>query len=304
MNNCFKQAILSVLITAWTLNAGIAQHQSGSDKFDDLNMVEIIGLDYAFEAPDEIPSGWTTFRFSNIGDEPHFFVPLIVTGGRSYENVVREIYPELTGIWYTYRDGEISFEEAYAKLDELYPEDWGYEYRGGSGILAPGLTSEVTLYFEPGSYILECYVKTEDGDYHADEGMMRELIVTEAQTAGQPPEPDIEITLRNFEMTIDGKFTPGRHTVAVHAAGGYGQNVHLARLEPDTDAKTVSGWMHWFHIEGLQVPPPATFVGGMHRLQEGATGYFTVDLEPGRYVFVSGFEFDEQRVMKDLTIAP
>lgn len=304
METWYKQAILSVLITAWSLNTGTAQHQSGSGKSDHLNMVEIIGLDYAFDAPDEISSGWTTFRFSNIGDEPHFFVPLIVTGGRSYENVVREIYPELTEIWYTYRDGEISFEEAYAKVDESYPEDWGYEYRGGSGILAPGLTSEVTLYLEPGSYILECYVRTEDGEYHADEGMMRELIVTEAQTASQPPEPNIEITLRNFEMTIDGEFTQGRHTVEVQAAGGYGQNVHLARLEPKADAGEIAQWMHWFHIDGLHVPAPATFVGGMHKLQEGATGYFTVDLEPGRYAFVSGFEFEEQHVLKDVIVAP
>ena len=302
MKTWFKLLILSFLITAWTLNTGIAPHHSGSDKSGHSDMVEIIGLDYAFDAPDEIPSGWTTFRFSNVGEEPHYFVPLIVTGGRSYENVVREIFPELTEIWYAYRDGEISFEEADVKIDKLYPEDWGYEYRGGSGILAPGLSSEVTLYLEPGSYVLECAVRTESGEFHADEGMIGELIVTEEQSTTRPPEPDIEIILRNFEMTIDGEFTPGRHTVAVHAAEGYGQNVHLARLEPDTDAGAVSEWMHWFHIDGLQVPAPATFVGGMHRLQEGATGYFTVDLEPGRYVFVSGFEVDEQHVMGELEV--
>ncbi len=170
--------------------------------------------------------------------------------------------------------------------------------------MASGLTTEVTLYLEPGSYVLECYVKTENGEYHADEGMVRELIVTDEQSTIQPPEPDIEIILRDFEMTIDGEFTPGRHTVAVHAAEGYGQNVHLARLESDADAGAVAEWMHWFHIDGLQVPAPATFVGGMHALQVGATGYFTVDIEPGRYVFVSGFDFESQHVMKDLTITP
>ncbi len=304
MKTYFKLLILLLLITAWTLNTGIAQHHSGSDKSNHSSMVEIIALDYAFDAPNEVPSGWTTFRFLNEGEEPHFFVPQIVTGGRSYENVVREIYPELTEIWYAYRDGEISFDEASVKIGEHYPEDWGYEYRGGSGILASGLTTEVTLYLEPGSYVLECYVKTENGEYHADEGMVRELIVTDEQSTIQPPEPDIEIILRDFEMTIDGEFTPGRHTVAVHAAEGYGQNVHLARLESDADAGAVAEWMHWFHIDGLQVPAPATFVGGMHALQVGATGYFTVDIEPGRYVFVSGFDFESQHVMKDLTITP
>jgi len=293
-----------ILVTGVLTFSASAQQATTTHATHEDQTVHIVGLDYAFQAPDEIPSGWTTFRFSNIGDEPHFFVPLIVTGGRSYENVAREIYPPLTDVWYAYRGGEISFEEAYAEVDEIYPEDWGYEYRGGSGILAPGLTTEVTLYLEPGSYLLDCSVRTEDGEWHADEGMMRELIVTGDRSTTRPPEPDIEITMRNFEMTIDGRFTPGRHTVAVHAAGGYGQNVHLARVEPDTDAKIVSGWMHWFHIEGLHVPAPATFVGGMHKLQEGATGYFTVDLEPGRYLFVSGFEFDEQHVMADIIIEP
>ena len=120
---------------------------------------------------------------------------------------------------------------------------------------------------------------------------------------GESPDP-LEGLDAYIEQALDGEFTPGRHTVAVHAAEGYGQNVHLARLEPEANAGAVAEWMHWFHIYGLQVPAPATFVGGMHRLQEGATGYFTVDLEPGRYVFVSGFEFEDQHVMKDLTIAP
>jgi len=92
--------------------------------------------------------------------------------------------------------------------------------------------------------------------------------------------------------------------IIVQRAEGYGQNVHLARLEHDADAVSVAEWMHGFHIDGLQVPAPATFVGGMHRLQEGVSGYFTVDIEPGRYVFVSGFEFEDQHVMADITITP
>ena len=43
--------------------------------------------------------------------------------------------------------------------------------------------------------------------------------------------------------------------------------------------------MSW--IDGMRPQPPAEFLGGAEHVSAGRTGYFTVTLEPGRYVWIS-----------------
>lgn len=38
---------------------------------------------------------------------------------------------------------------------------------------------------------------------------------------------------------------------------------------------------------GLEVPAPATFLGGVNEMPVGSTGYLTVDLEPGQYAWIA-----------------
>jgi hypothetical protein len=45
--------------------------------------------------------------------------------------------------------------------------------------------------------------------------------------------------------------------------------------------------MDWSAPGGLQTPAPAEFLGGLNEMPAGSTGYFTVDLEPGEYAWIS-----------------
>jgi hypothetical protein len=118
---------------------------------------------------------------------------------------------------------------------------------------------------------------------------LRPLIVDEETTGLVPPEADIQITLSNYEMSIEGEAGAGEHTIAVHATenaeGLIGHDVHLARVEADTSLEELVDWMSW--IEALRPPVPAEFLGGADHLAAGRTSYFTVKLEPGRYVWIS-----------------
>ena len=306
MKTWFKLLFISLLITAWTLNTGIAQHHTGSDKSDHSNIVEIIALDYAFDAPDEIPSGWTTFHFTNEGDEEHFFVPLLLDEGWTFEDYMEGVLPPVNDAWIAHREGHIGQEEALEQVFGMFEEgeiEVGYEYRGGSGIVAPGLSTEVMLYMEPGTYVLECYIKAEDGEFHLMEGMVRELVVSGHKSEAQPPEADIEIIFADGSIEMNGDLAAGRLTFSVTADQEY-DNVHIAKIDGDADLREVAEWMDWFAVNGLRHPAPASFIGGMHALQPGTTGYFTVDLEPGRYLFVRGFNYWDVGVLKDVTIEP
>jgi hypothetical protein len=258
------------------------------------SVVDIIAEDYALSAPDEIPSGWTTFRFRNEGQEPHFVLVSRLPEGITIDDYQTDLSAEFVRAWHAVRDGELDEEAAMARLFGALPE-WfpGLAFLGGPGLTGPGLVSETTLNLEPGNYVLECYVKTKEGEFHYSEGMIRPIRITETRSAAAPPAADIRITLSNFEMDIQGDLTPGRHVVEVHIAEnpeqGFGHNVHVARMSPETQVSDVVQWMNAFDVTGLTSPGPTTFIGGAQIMPAGHTAYVTLDLEPGTYLFVSEY---------------
>jgi hypothetical protein len=281
-----------ILIIVGLINQQVSAQMHSSDADHSDHAITILAEDYAFDAPDEIPSGWTTIEFTNMGEEPHLAFIVRLPDGKSLEDYADEVVGPLTEIWYEQRAGEIDREETVEKIGEAFP-DWYSEMQrgGGVGVVRSGHSLEVTLHFEPGTYILDCYMKSEDGELHNMEGMVRELTVTEAPSETTPPEPDIEITLSNHEMTVEGNLAAGNRTVEVYTKE-FGHNVHVARLDADAEVQEIIDWMTPFNLEQFWPPAPTTFIGGIHQLPEGGKGYFTLDLEPGRYLFISQLTYD------------
>ncbi len=297
---------VSALLTGLLFEQSIAQSHASSHEYGSEHSITILAEDYAFQAPDNIPSGWTTIQYENQGNEPHFLVLAKIPDGHTFDEYATNIVSPFNDVWYALRDDGISQGEAMERLGATLPGwFWTVDFMGGTGVISPGHTSDVTMNLEPGTYVLECYVKTEDGEMHNMEGMLRELTVTEAPTEATAPEADIHITLSNFEMDVQGSLSPGSRTVSVHVKEnpevGFGHNVHVARLDSNTDVDELVKWMNFFDVEGLKTPNPSTFVGGMHLLPVGHTGYFTLDLEPGHYLFVSEYT-GHMGVMQEVTV--
>jgi hypothetical protein len=254
-------------------------------------VVEVTASDYVFHLPDEFPSGWTTFEFVNRGKEPHFFLFTRLGDGHTFAEYAEQVGPAFGKAWEALKGGA-SKEEAGGILGAEVPAwYWTMPQTGGIGFVVPGETARTTMLLEPGTYIMECYIKTPEGLFHTELGMIRTVTVTTETTGMEPPEADIEIALFNDRMTVEGEFSAGRHTVAVrfeeHVQGQLGNDVHLAQLEADTDLATVVEWMDWMNIQGLVSPAPARFLGGTQEMPVGSTAYFEVDLEPGRYVWIA-----------------
>lgn len=255
-------------------------------------VVDVTAIDYAIRAPEAISSGWTTVRFRNDGQEHHLVIMSRLPEGKTLEDYEQELSAPFARAWDAIQAGRASQEQALGMIFEALPA-WFSELQfvGGPGLAAPGVTSEVTMDLEPGNYVLECYVKAEDGKLHFMEGMIRPLTVN-ARRSGTPiPASDIRVTLSNSGMDVQGDLAPGRRTIAVHVAEnpeqGFGHSMHVARLDPGTSVDDVVRWMNWFELDGLRAPAPARFAGGVNMMPTGSTAYVTVDLEPGRYLIVS-----------------
>lgn len=306
MKHLFKPLFSLIVAAGVMVQPCLAQESNGPQGSKTTHTVDIKAEDYSFQAPDEIVSGWTTIKYENAGEESHFLLLTRIPDEVTYDEYVASILPPFNDIWYALRDGEIDQEQAVQDLGAQLPEwFWSVEFMGGAGITPAGSSSEIVLNLKPGTYVIECYMKTEDGEIHSMEGMVRKLIVTDASSTTTPPEADIRVTLSNFDMNIEGELTSGSHMVAVHVAEqpeeGFGHNLHVARVGEDTETGDMLHWINFFNVEGLQTPGPATFAGGIHLMPEDYTGYFKLDLEPGRYIFISEYT-GHLGVIKEVTV--
>lgn len=255
------------------------------------NLVEVKTTGMNFILPDEIPSGWTTFRYSNESPFTHFMLidKLPVYNGKQityadYENIP----PVFRDAMDLINDGKTDegFAE-FSRLPEWFPQ---VIFSGGVGLVSPGETAQTTVFVKPGTYVIECYVKT-DGVFHP---MTRQLDVKEYLSNKNPPAPTLNMAVSR-EGGIEMPETPraGLHTIAVQFKDQgphehfLGHDVHLVRLEKDTNLDELNSWMTWTTPNGLNTPAPVKFLGGAQEMPEGNTAYITVNLKPGNYAWVA-----------------
>jgi hypothetical protein len=254
-------------------------------------VVEVTARDFAFDAPDSIPSGWITFEMENVGAQEHFMNLWPLPEGRSYREYLDEVidpFERLGGMYYA---GDIDRQELMEGLGRELP-DWFPEFiagAGGPGLVSPGGVARTTVKLEPGTYVMECYVKSPEGQPHNFLGMMRPIVVTEEASGASEPAADATVELANYRIDSSGTLEPGSRTVRVRMTedpeGLLPHDVHLARLHEGTPVDSVVAWMDW--VDRLQAPGPAEFLGGVEQMPAGSTGYVTVELAPGRYAWVS-----------------
>jgi len=254
--------------------------------------VEItVADDLAFIGPSEVPSGWTSLRLVNNNPQPHF-----MTLARLPEGVTFEEYNDRVAVPFieehaAYKAGEKDRDTFLGDLGGRLPEWFGtVVFSGGVGLTSPGHSSRTWVHLEPGNYVMECYVLSPDeGTFHNGLGMLRPLIVSSENSGLEPPGADVGIDLSNYAITSSATPSRGRRIVAVRtleaAEGLIPHDLHLARLTDDGSLASGVAWMDW--IDAMTPPAPVEFLGGVEGVAPGETTYLEVDLQPGRYAWIS-----------------
>jgi hypothetical protein len=220
-------------------------------------VVEVAALDYAFGMPTEVPSGWTTFRMTNRGEEHHVMVLYRLPEGVTAEES-REVAKAVADLRRSLHKGAIDAAQFDDMRHAILP-DWWYRatVTGGPGLIAPGRTAQTTVHLEPGLYEVECGVKTPHGTLHSTEGMHGVVSVTEERSEANAPHADVRLTPRGRAFEQEGRVRPGMRTIEVHfeEQPQVKHDVHLARLEEGQTAGDVAEWM-----AGAQAPSPFEFL--------------------------------------------
>ena len=288
--------IFTVFISCKSDNKKQVLEQSDDDETTSVktnaeNIVKVIAKDFKFQVDDEIKSGWTTFQFENKGHAVHFFLFNRIPDTIPYSAYHEKVSIPFQIVFDSIKAGT-SKADAGAMLGEMIPAWYftGVKSMGGTGFVAGGKTTQITVNIDPGTYVMECYIK-EKGVFHTTLGMMKEVKVLEETTQMKPPKSNMNIILTNHQIVTEGDIKAGKNTIAVyfneHPEIGLGNDVHLIKLDDDTDMDKVIYWLDWMNVNGLEPPSPVEFLGGVQEMPVGNTEYFTVNIEPGNYAWIS-----------------
>ncbi|MBA2293098.1 MAG: hypothetical protein H0W15_11660 [Gemmatimonadales bacterium] len=229
--------------------------------------------EYAIAAPDSIAAGWTTFRLANHGEELHYGHIVRLDSGRTRQELV----------------------DAYLNaIRTSGPRPTWVKRFGGPGGTAPGDTSNVTQYLEPGSYIWICPVEDSTGMPHFARGEVMPFVVhasSDAPASAAAPVADAVIRLVDHAFAIDLPLAAGRHTIRVDNAGAEPHDINILKLAPGRSMEDVQLWLNPERArrdDDAGPPPPLDAlgnpVGGIAAIGPGLHAYFDATLAPGEYV--------------------
>lgn len=238
--------------------AEVASALAAPEAASAIQVVDVAGMDYAFEAPAAIDAGWTTFRFANRGPEAHHLTLFRLENGHTVAEVIEA-------------------------LRELQPLGGIATAVGGPNAPMPGAGANATVNLTPGEYVLVCVIPSPDGVPHVMKGMVKPITVRPGGSTAAAPPADLEIALADYAFTVQGPIAAGEQTIrAVNSAGATEPHeIVVARLAPGKTAADVNDWIH-----SMQGPPPAEFLGGITALDPGHSGAFTIDFTPGEYALL------------------
>lgn len=286
--------ISSLFLLTQSCKTDKKQEKNSTVEVEKENVIEIITKNMDFQMPDTIPSGWVTFRYKNMSPQTHFFLIDKYPDGITLQNVIDEVGPPFDNGMKLINEGKV--EEGYAEFGKL-PEWFGEaKYLGGSGLVSSNHVSQTTVKLNPGYYIFECYVKMSNGVFHSSMGMEKAVVVSETDSGNTEPKADIAIDISSTEgIVFNDSISAGNHTFSVFYKDQIvhenflGHDINLAKLDDTANLDDLNNWMDWSNPKGLIEPAPkgVVFLGGLNNMSKEDKGYFTANLDPGRYVLIS-----------------
>ena len=219
--------------------------------------VVIRARDFAFDAPDTIQSGPTTFRLVNEGPELHHVQLFRLEEGHSFDDFMKHM------------------------AANGHPPAWSVEV-GGPNTPNPGAESNGSLDLQPGEYALLCVIPSADGVPHVMKGMSKPLtVVPAAGPARAMPEADVVMMLNDYSFVATPEISAGKRTIRVENQASQPHEVLFAKLAP---GKTAADLLSW--IEKPQGPPPADILGGTTAFKAGESNTVSIDFQPGEYALL------------------
>jgi hypothetical protein len=243
--------------------------------------ISMSAIEFSYDIPDQIPSGWVRVTMENKGAEAHHAQFLQLADGVTSDDFLNALMTE----------GEAALATVLAY--------------GGTGAVDPGSSSEAVVWLDAGNYVVTCFVSGPDNVPHFAKGMLVPFSVVEGDGTSQPPAEDAAVELVDFGFnTLPAEFPAGKTTIK---ATNSGTEMHELTVLSPIEGVTVDEILAMFAAppaspESEEMdhesmaspaaeasgPPPFHFNGGLQGIMPGMTGYAVLDLAPGEYIALCG----------------
>ncbi|MBD0849943.1 hypothetical protein [Maribacter arenosus] len=295
-DNHYNISILVPLFLLIFLSAckNTKKENNKSSNLESKNYVEVVSSGMNFEMDNEINSGWTTFKYSNKSSETHFFILEKLPDSVGIERYQKEFLAPFKRAYEYFIDGEI--ETGNKQFEDLPAWSSKMEICGGVALTSPNRESETTLFLEPGTYIMECYVRMPNGMPHVFYGMLKEFKVSATSNGNKEPTADEEISISSANgIAFKDSLVEGDYTFSVDFKDQkiyehmLGHDINLVKLENEAQLDSLNSWVNLSDYSAFKTPVPKglTFLGGVEDLFGDKKGYFNVTLTRGQYVLIS-----------------
>lgn len=234
--------------------------------------VTVTAVDFAFEVPDNVPSGYVQTTLVNQGKEIHQAQIVKIKEGFTFDQMKSALDAQGPG--------------AIAQM---------IGYRGGPNAILPGGTSVTIDLLTAGTHALICYITGADGIPHYMKGMIKQFEVTGEGIGGEEPTADVNVTAMDFSYNMPDQVTAGHQIWEMFNNGPEPHELALMTLTPDIPVEQVI--QIWEQISepapatpgatppsAPSGPPPFAPAGGLQAIDPGIPGWLVLDLQPGRYL--------------------
>jgi hypothetical protein len=219
-------------------------------------VVQVIATEYAFQMPDTLTAGATTFHLVDNGAEVHHIQIARLEQGKTVADL-QELKPGTP------------------------PPAWFVEIGGPNTPRPGGGESWGTVDLTPGNYVALCFIPSPapDNRPHFVKGMVHPFVVVPTEEKREAPAPHFTLTLNDFSFNFSNPLPAGTHDIRVVNAGPQAHEVLFVRLDP---GKKAGDLLTWFGA-GMKGPPPGEPIGGTTGIAPNGENIIKVNLTPGEY---------------------
>jgi len=236
--------------------------------------VDVVGIDYAFQVPRELPAGPTTFSFRNNGKKRHEFNIFLLKPGVSVTQVL-----ELQ------KAGKSAQPLVEGPVGVLFAEPGGKSAAGLSAHLLAGRDYAVICIFRD----------TANAPRHYEMGMYSVIHVLPGKKSPASVAARLADTIvgSDYAFRYSKTLAPGTHTFVFRNEGKVRHEFNMVLLKPGITLERV------LEVEKTKGDIDALFDDGIgvlwSRAGEMPFGRLEVDLLPGReYLIECGFSDDDK----------
>ena len=220
--------------------------------------VTFTATNFAFTGPDSIAPGVTSIRLVNQGTQDHHMILGKLAEGKTMQDLM-----------------------TFLQANPAAAPDF-LTWHGSAGGIGPQGTNTAVADLAPGRYVAICFLPDPaDGRMHAVKGMIKEVVVAGTRSAAAAPTTALEARTSDYKFVMPA-LTAGTHTIHYINDGPAIHEIQLVRLN---EGATMESYMAAM-APGASAPPPGVAVGGPGALSPGGDNYWTVTLEPGRYLLL------------------